>query len=165
MAKRLNSYQVNLHFTANTAQAKTQLQDLQTTLDTIIKESVTGVSQGKFPLTKELTEAQIAASKLQTILSQTINMETGKMDLTRFSQSLKQSNLDLRKLQNNLLELGPSGKKAFMSLAQSIVEADVPLKRTNLLVSELWTTLKNTVRWQISSSALHAFMGTIQSAY
>ena len=165
MAKQLNSYQVNLRFTANTAQAKTQLQDLQTTLDTIIKESVTGVSQGKFPLTKELTEAQIAASKLQTILSQTINMETGKMDLTRFSQSLKQSNLDLRKLQNNLLELGPSGKKAFMSLAQSIVEADVPLKRTNLLVSELWTTLKNTVRWQISSSALHAFMGTIQSAY
>ena len=85
MAKQLNSYQVNLRFTANTAQAKTQLQDLQTTLDTIIKESVTGVSQGKFPLTKELTEAQIAASKLQTILSQTINMETGKMDLTRFS--------------------------------------------------------------------------------
>ena len=165
MAKQLNSYQVNLHFNANTAQAKMQLQDLQTTLDTIIKESVTGVSQGKFPLTKELTEAQIAASKLQTILSQTINMETGKMDLTRFSQSLKQSNLNLRKLQDNLLELGPSGKKAFMSLAQSIVEADVPLKRTNLLVSELWTTLKNTVRWQISSSALHAFMGTIQSAY
>lgn len=165
MAKQLNSYQVNLHFNANTAQAKMQLQDLQTTLDAIIKESVTGVSQGKFPLTKELTEAQITASKLQTILSQTINMETGKMDLTRFSQSLKQSNLNLRKLQDNLLELGPSGKKAFMSLAQSIVEADVPLKRTNLLVSELWTTLKNTVRWQISSSALHAFMGTIQSAY
>ena len=165
MAKQLNSYQVNLHFTANTAQAKMQLQDLQTILDTIIKESVTGVSQGKFPLTKELTKAQIAASKLQTILSQTINMETGKMDLTRFSQSLKQSNLDLKKIQNSLLELGPSGKKAFMSLAQSIVEADVPLKRTNLLVSELWTTLKNTIRWQISSSALHAFMGTIQSAY
>ena len=89
MAKQLNSYQVNLRFTANTAQAKTQLQDLQTTLDTIIKESVTGVSQGKFPLTKELTEAQITASKLQTILSQTINMETGKMDLTRFSQFKK----------------------------------------------------------------------------
>ena len=87
------------------------------------------------------------------------------MDLTRFSQSLKQSNLDLKKIQNSLLELGPSGQKAFMSLAQSIVEADVPLKRTNLLVSELWTTLKNTARWQISSSALHAFMGTIQSAY
>lgn len=165
MAKQLNSYQVNLQFNANTTQAKTQLQDLQTTLDAIIKESVAGVSKGDFNLTKRLNEAQIAASKLQTILAQTTNVKTGKMDLTRFSQSLKQSNLDLKKIQNSLLELGPSGQKAFMSLAQSIVEADVPLKRTNLLVSELWTTLKNTARWQISSSALHAFMGTIQSAY
>lgn len=165
MAKQLNSYQVNLQFNANTTQAKMQLQDLQTTLDAIIKESVAGVSKGDFNLTKRLNEAQIAASKLQTILAQTTNVETGKMDLTRFSQSLKQSNLDLKKIQNSLLELGPSGQKAFMSLAQSIVEADVPLKRTNLLVSELWTTLKNTARWQISSSALHAFMGTIQSAY
>lgn len=165
MAKQLNSYQVNLQFNANTTHAKTQLQDLQTTLDAIIKESVAGVSKGDFNLTKRLNEAQIAASKLQTILAQTTNVETGKMDLTRFSQSLKQSNLDLKKIQNSLLELGPSGQKAFMSLAQSIVEADVPLKRTNLLISELWTTLKNTARWQISSSALHAFMGTIQSAY
>lgn len=165
MAKQLNSYQVNLQFSANTTQAKTQLRDLQTTLDAIIKESVAGVSKGDFNLTKRLNEAQIAASKLQTILTQTTNVKTGKMDLTRFSQSLKQSNLDLKKIQNSLLELGPSGQKAFMSLAQSIVEADVPLKRTNLLVSELWTTLKNTARWQISSSALHAFMGTIQSAY
>lgn len=165
MAKQLNSYQVNLQFNANTTHAKTQLQDLQTTLDAIIKESVAGVSKGDFNLTKRLNEAQIAASKLQTILTQTTNVETGKMDLTRFSQSLKQSNLDLKKIQNSLLELGPSGQKAFMSLAQSIVEADVPLKRTNLLVSELWTTLKNTARWQVSSSALHAFMGTIQSAY
>ena len=39
------------------------------TLDAIIKESVTGVSQGDFNLTKRLNEAQIAASKLQTILS------------------------------------------------------------------------------------------------
>jgi hypothetical protein len=27
------------------------------------------------------------------------------------------------------------------------------------------TTLKNTARWQISSSILHGFMGAVQSAY
>jgi len=61
--------------------------------------------------------------------------------------------------------LGPEGQKAFMSLAQSIVEADVPLKRTSALISEMWTVLKNTARWQISSSALHSFTGAISSAY
>jgi hypothetical protein len=41
----------------------------------------------------------------------------------------------------------------------------MPLKRSNALISELWTTLKNTARWQISSSILHGFIGSVQSAY
>jgi hypothetical protein len=51
-----------------------------------------------------------------------------------------------------------------MSLTQSIVAADVPLRRTNQLVSEMWTTMKNTARWQLSSSVLHGFMGSLQQA-
>jgi TP901 family phage tail tape measure protein len=39
------------------------------------------------------------------------------------------------------------------------------MRRTSALVSDLWNTLKNTARWQISSSMLHGFMGTLQSAY
>ena len=165
MAKQLNSYQVNLQFTADSKSAQNQIRDLQFQLDNLLKSSVNEVQTQKLPITRELTEAQIAASKLQTILSQTVNIKTGKMDLTKFSQSLRQSNLNLEKLQNNLMELGPEGQKAFMSLAQSIIEADVPLKRTSALVSEMWTVMKNTARWQISSSALHSFTGAISSAY
>lgn len=165
MAKQLNSYQVNLQFTADSKSAQNQIRDLQFQLDNLLKSSVNEVQTQKLPITKELTEAQIAASKLQTILSQTVNIKTGKMDLTKFSQSLRQSNLNLEKLQNNLMELGPGGQKAFMSLAQSIIEADVPLKRTSALVSEMWTVMKNTARWQISSSALHSFTGAISSAH
>ena len=165
MAKQLNSYQVNLQFTADSKSAQNQIRDLQFQLDNLLKSSVNEVQTQKLPITKELTEAQIAASKLQTILSQTVNIKTGKMDLTKFSQSLRQSNLNLEKLQNNLMELGSEGQKAFMSLAQSIIEADVPLKRTSALVSEMWIVMKNTARWQISSSALHSFTGAISSAY
>lgn len=165
MAKQLNSYQVNLQFTANSKSAQNQIRDLQFQLDNLLKSSINEVQTQKLPITKELTEAQIAASKLQTILSQTVNIKTGKMDLTKFSQSLRQSNLNLEKLQNNLMELGPEGQKAFMSLSQSIIEADVPLKRTSALVSEMWTVMKNTARWQISSSAIHSFTGAVQTAY
>jgi hypothetical protein len=41
----------------------------------------------------------------------------------------------------------------------------MPLRRTNNLLSEFAVTLKNTARWQISSSILHGFMGSVQSAY
>ena len=165
MAKQLNSYQVNLQFTADSKSAQNQIRDLQFQLDNLLKSSINEVQTQKLPITKELTEAQIAASKLQTILSQTVNIKTGKMDLTKFSQSLRQSNLNLEKLQNNLMKLGPEGQKAFMSLSQSIIEADVPLKRTSALVSEMWTVMKNTARWQISSSAIHSFTGAVQTAY
>jgi hypothetical protein len=52
-----------------------------------------------------------------------------------------------------------------MSLASSVAQAEIPIKRSNALLGELWTTLKNTARWQISSSILHGFMGAVQSAY
>jgi len=32
------------------------------------------------------------------------------------------------------------------------------------MLNEFFTTLKNTARWQISSSILHGFMGTLSSA-
>jgi hypothetical protein len=61
--------------------------------------------------------------------------------------------------------LGPAGEKAFADLTRAITMADVPLKRSNKLISELWTTMKNTARWQLTSSAMHGFMGAVQSAY
>ena len=161
MAKQLN---VSLAFNANTSQAKAQIQDLQRTLDTLVKGSAAGAAQNGLPLTKDLMEAQIAATKLGTILSQSLNAQTGNLDLTKFSDSLNKSGMKLEVLKGQLESLGPTGQKAFMSLASSIVSADVPLTRTNKLVSELWTTMKNTARWQLSSSMLHSFMGTIQSA-
>ena len=162
MAKQLN---VSLSFNADTAKAKTQIQDLQNTLNQLVKGSAaTASSKGSLGITKDLMEAQVAATKLQTILNQSMNQKTGNLDLTKFSESFNKAGMKLETLKGQLDLLGPTGQKAFMSLASSIVSADVPLKRTNALVSELWTTMKNTARWQLSSSVLHGFMGTIQSA-
>jgi hypothetical protein len=60
-----------------------------------------------------------------------------------------------------LYHLGPAGEKAFLDLSKSIMMAEVPLKRTNKLISEMWVSLKNAARWQISSSVLHGFMGAV----
>jgi hypothetical protein len=46
-------------------------------------------------------------------------------------------------------------------MATAITQAGIPLKKTNTMLDEFVTTLKNTARWQISSSILHGFMGTL----
>jgi hypothetical protein len=63
------------------------------------------------------------------------------------------------------MKLGPQGQEAFMKITSAVAKAEVPFRRSNKLVTELWTTLKNTARWQLSSSILHGFMGALQSAY
>jgi hypothetical protein len=41
------------------------------------------------------------------------------------------------------------------------MQAEIPIRRSNAMLTEMFTTLKNTARWQISSSILHGFMGSV----
>lgn len=164
MAKGLNKeYVVNLAFTADTNSAKQQLQDLQNSLTKLVNTSA--FKNKDFGLDKDLQNASAAAARLKVELDNAINTDTGKLDLTKFMDSLKKSNMSIKDYQNQLYQLGPDGEKAFTKLSQAITLAEVPLKRTSSLMSELWTTMKNTARWQLTSSAMHSFIGAIQHAY
>ena len=159
MAKQLN---VNLSFNADTSQAKAQIQALSKSLQDIAK--MPGNASNLFDDT-QIKKASQAALELQQHLSKAVNVDTGKLDLSRFSSSLKTSNKDLSIYCNTLLSTGEKGQQAFLQLAQAIATADTPVTRVNKKLAEMGTTLKNTARWQISSSILHGFMGAVQSAY
>lgn len=64
-----------------------------------------------------------------------------------------------------MVQLGPAGTEAFLKVASSITQAELPLRRTNTLMNELWVTMKNTMRWQLTSSVLHGFVGSLEQAY
>ena len=159
MPKQLN---VNLAFTADTSQAKKQLQDLQNQLTKLTNNSL---GNSKLDITKEIQNATSAAAQLKVQLEKATNVDTGKLDLSKFVDSMNKSGMDLEQYRKQLSALGPEGSKAFMSLAQSIANAEIPLRRSNALLDQFWVSLKNTARWQLSSSALHGFMGAIQGAY
>lgn len=158
MAKQLN---VDMRFTADTSNAKAQLQDLQSQLDKLTKIST---STSGFGLTDSIKQATVAATQLKEQLTAATNVNTGTLDLSKFSESLRKSGMSLSQYETQLSKLGPEGSKAFATLAQSIATAEIPLKRSNAMLNEFFTTLKNTARWQISSSILHGFMGTLSSA-
>lgn len=156
MAKRLN---VELGFTADTSQAKRQIDDLVSQLQKIqMAPSKTFDSQG-------LKDASKAAQELQAHIQSAINVDTGKLDLTKFSTSLTKSNTNLEYFRKELNKAGSDGKSAFSALANSITQADAPMLRLNGRLGEFVTTLKNSARWQISSNILHSFESAISSAY
>lgn len=164
MAKHLNSYEVQLDFRADTSQAKKELQQFQQSLDQLVNTGLRKYSFGQ-DITKDLGKATNTVMQLKENLQQAFNVDTGKLDLGKFQESMRRSGNDLQSYKAALTQLGPEGKKAFDQLVNSISNAEVPLKRSNALLTEFWTTLKNTARWQISSSLLHGFMSSIQGAY
>ena len=106
-----------------------------------------------------------AALDLQQNLRAAINPDTGNLNLEAFNANLRASGRTLADYQALLSTLGPNGQKTFMNLARAIQQADEPLVRTNKLMSDLWTTMRNTVRWQLTASALQGFTGAISEAY
>ena len=158
MAKQLN---VNLAFNADTSKAKQQIQDLQNQLSAIINMPTAGLGAD---IATKINQASRAAAELKVHLEKATNVKTGNLDFTKLNQSIKNSGSSLSEYAAKLKEIGPQGQSAFNSLAQAVASAEVPIRRSNALLSELWVTMKNTVRWQLTSSMLHGFMGAVQSA-
>lgn len=157
MAKQVN---VNLAFTADTSQAKVQLNELKATLTSL----TTNTQLERFGITDSLVKAKAAAADLKVALD-SATTSTGSLDLNKFSASLQKSGKTLKSIRQELSAMGTAGNSAFLSLAQSIMNAEAPLKRTNALLVKFKENLAKTAGWQISSSVIHGFMGAIQSAY
>ena len=165
MANRNNSasYDVKLAFTADTAQAKQQLENLQnelTKLSTLKYADGLGTR-----LSKEFDTATIKATELKNILEKATDINTGKLNLTAFSNELTKNGASLDAYRKALTSLGPSGEEAFLQLTQSIITADAALTTGNKKLNDFKKTLANTVKWQISSSMMHGFIGGIETAY
>ena len=150
--------QVNLAFNADTAKAKTQINDLVASLDKISSKNSQIFDD------KGLKDAASAAKDLTKYLEASVNVNTGKLDLNKFTQSLSQSKTSLNDLYNSLSKAGPEGQRAFSQLSSAIASSDSSVLNLNAKVKDLGQTLKNTIKWQLSSSLVHGFMGAMSQA-
>lgn len=147
-------------FSADTSKLSTALKQLESQLNKI----ATGKVSGNFGI-EQIREASSAATQLGAHLKAAINVDTGKLDISKFARSLHSSNTTLSSLSASLTKIGPAGQAAFMNIARAVTEAEMPLKRSNELMNKLWITMKNTVRWQVTSGLLTNFTGAIGDAY
>ena len=156
--KQLN---IDLTVNANTKQAEKNIQELSDSLKKLADiQPLEGMS-----LNKDMQSAVTSARELQRHLSGAMNSKTGNLDLSKLSKSLKSANTDIATLSSGLLRAGRDGEQAFMNVQRALSTASVQINKANGLLGEFWVTLKNTARWQISSTALHAFVGSLQTAY
>lgn len=156
MAKQLN---VSMNFTANTTQAKSQIQELSNLLTKIAYGTDVKINPSQF------SQASQAAKELAMHLNNAYNATTGNFDLSRLNTSLTKSGTSVTQLSTKLLQAGSMGQQAFIKLAQSIASADQPMITLSGRLGTFLTTLQNTARWQFSSTILHKLIGSVSSAY
>ena len=156
---QLNSrYDISLVFKSDITQAQQNIEKLVGLLHQISSPVSIGLDQGA------IAQGVQSAQLLEASLKSAVNVDTGKLNLVKFNNSLKSSGTTLNQLGQNLMSIGPTGQQAFIRLSNAIAQAEVPMRQYSKTVSNLITTLGNTIKWQAASSAVHAFSGVIQGA-
>lgn len=116
-------------------------------------------------LTKELEESSNAAKKLETILNSAWNTKLNQLNLSKVNTEIKNSYGNIAKLKTALVQSGEAGRKAYESFATEILNTNLQIKKSSVLLDSMAQSMKNTIKWGITSSIFNTFTGEIQKAW
>lgn len=160
------NFGVNMQVKADTTSAKAEMKELSDQLRKLVSGVDIEVNTRDIDkMNTALKEGQEAAAALQLALNKATNARTGQLDLKVFSESLKSSGQNLDTLGKKMSSLGSSGVAAFTNIAQQVVKAEEPIRQTSKMMDSLFRTMSNSVKWQLSATALYGIMDAISGAY
>lgn len=142
---------------------KTGLNEIKRQLTDIRLEAAQAKLSGN--LTKDLEEASRAASQLEDILNSAWNNKLSQLDLSKVNTSIKNTYGTVQNLQKALVKSGSAGATAYNNFAMQVLNTNIQLKQTSQTLDKMAITLKNTVRFGISSSIFNNLTNSVQKAY
>lgn len=156
-----NTIKVNLLFESNANQVKSNIQQLGSMLHSLSHIPI-GVDSGA------LNQAAVAARELSVHLGKAVNVDTGRLDLSKLNASLKASGQNLTHLSTSLINAGTQGQQAFIKLANSIAQAQAPAITLGTTLNSMLKTMGQATMWSIAYGALNSltqsFTGAIKYA-
>ena len=150
---------------------KSALIDLQSQLKGILSMDALDLKLGSDStkpieeIKKGLQEAQSAATTLDRALENAFNNDLGTLNVTKFQQSLTNAGTSLSSLYRQLQGAGDAGVSAFRNITTQVLTANTYLKQSDKIIAKMAETLGNTIKWNISSSAVNNLSGAIQQAW
>ena len=149
---------VELGFRTNAQEAKKQINDLAINLKKLSNMEI-GLKGG------DLDAARAAARDLTIELQKAVNLDTGRINLSKLTKNLKAGNKDLTTLSGNLLKAGHVGQESFLQIARAVSSAEVPMIQINKTVKDFMENLGKTAKWQIATNAWQTIQSTIQNSF
>lgn len=111
----------------------------------------------------QLQQIKKSASEVSDALSRSFNTNLGTLNISKFNTELKK--LDINRVYRDFSAAGVAGQTAFRNVTTQILTTNMQLKQTHSLLDSMAVTMKNTIKWSISSAVMNSFTGSIQQAY
>ena len=105
------------------------------------------------------------AQNVEKALREAFNPKLNTVNIETFNQVLKDSGSNIQKVYDRFKQGGTLGESAFRNLSSSVLSTNIQLKETHNLLDKMATTLTNTVKWNIASSAVNAISRSAQQAW
>ena len=135
-------------------QLQGQLASINTQLDQMASKKL--LSQ------KEVYAAQGDIQKLGKALTESLNPQTGLLDLSKFRQQLK--GLSLSQLEQSMSKVGATGQQAFGNMIAQIGRMDTSFKSISSFADKIFNTMGNTVRWGVTASIFQTIQNSLYRA-
>ena len=136
-------------------QAKSEIEKIKKSLQEDTKLSISGDSIEKL---KREIEA------FDTALDRAFDKDLNKLNVNKLNSELKKANISMSDFSKSLAQAGISGSDAFIGLQREILKTGTEVKKTKGLVQDMADTLIKTAKWNVASSAINTFSGSIQRA-
>lgn len=147
---------------------KTALNEIKASLQSL--QQLTANDLMKLDKTMNLRQANVqlqqikkSASEVSDALSRSFNTNLGTLNISKFNTELK--NLDINRVYRDFSAAGVAGQTAFRNITSQVLTTNMQLKQTHSLLDSMAVTMKNTIKWSISSAVMNSFTGSIQQAY
>lgn len=139
---------------------KSSLQQLQKlSISDIMKINDSDISSAR----QTLNSIQSDANKVESALQKAFNPKLNTVNIEKFKAELKGLNID--SIYTSFSRAGAAGEAAFRNLSTSLLSTNVALRETHTLLDNVATTLSNTVKWNLASSAVNAMSQSVQQAW
>lgn len=111
----------------------------------------------------KLHQIKSSVDLINGALERAFNVNLGTLNVSKFNNELK--NLNINKLYKDFSSAGTAGQIAFRNITSQVLTTNLQLKQTNAFLDNIAITMKNTLKWTLSSSIMNSFTGSIQKAY
>ena len=111
------------------------------------------------------TNIRKQAENVEKAIKDAFNVKLNTVNIEAFNKSLQGSETSIEKIYATFKQAGTAGQNAFRNLSSQVLTTNVQLKQTHKFLDNIATTLANTVKWNIASTAVNALSNSVQQAW